>query len=129
MSRNIVFFINPISGTANKKKLEEGIITRCTQEGVAFQILFTSAEGDYGFLKAKIEEESITDIVICGGDGSLRYIISALLDTNVSIGIIPSGSGNGLSRSAGIPQSLEGALNVIFKGSAKSVDGILINDE
>lgn len=129
MSRNIIFFINPISGTKNKRKLEEGIIARCTLEGAAFQILFTSAEGDYRFLHSKIEEGTITDVVICGGDGSLRSIISALLDTNVAIGIIPSGSGNGLARSAGIPQSLKGALDVIFKGIAQPVDGILINDQ
>ena len=129
MSRNIIFFINPISGTKNKKKLEEGIIERCTREGVAFQILFTSAEGDYNFLSSKVREDNITDVVICGGDGSLRSIISALLGTNVSIGIIPSGSGNGLSRSAGIPQSLKGAMDVIFKGIARPVDGIIINQQ
>lgn len=129
MSRHIIFFINPISGTKNKKKLEEGIIKRCTLEGVAFQILFTSAEGDYRFLHSKIEDDGITDVVICGGDGSLRSIISALLGTNVAIGIIPGGSGNGLSRSAAIPQSLKGSLDVIFHGTAQSIDGILINDK
>ena len=129
MSRNIVFFINPISGTKNKKKLEERIIERCSREGVAFQILFTSAEGDYRFLRSKIEEDGITDVVICGGDGSLRSIISALIDTHVAVGIIPSGSGNGLARSAGIPQTVKGSLNVIFEGVAQPVDGIMINNQ
>lgn len=129
MSRNIIFFINPISGTKNKKKLEERIIERCSREGVAFQILFTSADGDYRFLKEKVEEDSITDVVICGGDGSLRFIISALLNTNVQLGIIPSGSGNGLARTAGIPQSISGALDVIFKGKAQAVDAIMFNNK
>ena len=129
MNRHIVFFINPVSGTKNKKKLEEGIIDRCVREGVAFQILFTSAEGNYSYLISKIEEEYITDIVICSGDGSLRAIIATLLNINIAFGIIPSGSGNGLARSAGIPQSLEGALDVIFKGTARAVDGILINEQ
>jgi YegS/Rv2252/BmrU family lipid kinase len=129
MRRNIIFFINPISGTKNKKKLEESIIERCTFEGVAFEILFTSVEGDYNFLRSKIEKDTITDIVICGGDGSLRPIISALLGMKISIGIIPSGSGNGLARSAGIPQKLKGALDVIFNGTAQSVDCILVNNQ
>lgn len=129
MSRNIIFFINPISGTKNKKKLEEGIIKRCTKEGVAFQILFTNVEGDYLYLRSKVKEDNITDIIICGGDGSLRFIISALLNIPVSIGIIPSGSGNGLARSAGIPQSIKGSLDVIFRGRALPVDGISINDQ
>ena len=129
MSRNLIFFINPISGTKNKKKLEEKIIERCNREGVAFQILFTSADGDYRFLKEKVEEDNITDVVICGGDGSLRFIISALLDTNVQVGIIPFGSGNGLARTAGIPLSINGSLDVIFKGSARPVDAIIINNQ
>lgn len=127
MSRHIVFFINPISGTKNKKKLEEIIIERCSREGIAFQILFTSADGDYRFLKAKVEVDNISDVVICGGDGSLRFIIGALLNTEVRIGIIPSGSGNGLARTAGIPQSIKGALDVVFKGTAQPVDAIIIN--
>ena len=129
MSRNIIFFINPISGTKNKKKLEEKIIDKCSREGVAFQILFTSAEGDYRFLKEKIEEDGITDVVICGGDGSLRFIIRALLNTNVQVGIIPTGSGNGLARSAGIPLSIKEALDVIFTGTAGPVDAIMINNQ
>ncbi len=129
MSRHIIFFINPISGTKNKRELEEKILERCTREGVAFQILFTSAEGDYRFLKEKVEEDNITDVVICGGDGSLRFIISELLNTEVQVGIIPSGSGNGLARTACIPQSFDGALEVIFKGAAQRVDAIMINNQ
>ncbi len=128
MSRNIIFFINPISGTKNKRKLEEKIIGRCSREGVAFQILFTSADGDYRFLKSKVEEDNITDVVICGGDGSLRFIITALLNTDVQVGIIPSGSGNGLARTASIPLSIDEALDVIFKGNARPVDAIMINN-
>ncbi|MEO6683998.1 MAG: YegS/Rv2252/BmrU family lipid kinase [Ginsengibacter sp.] len=128
MSRNILFFINPISGTKNKDHLEKKIFNRCILDGAAFQILFTSADGDYRFLKAKIEEDSITDVVICGGDGSLRNIITELLNTNVQVGIIPYGSGNGLARSASIPLSIDEALEVIFRGTAYPVDAIMINN-
>ena len=73
MSRKILFFINPISGTASKLQLEKKIITKCTERNIAFEILFTSEDGNYAFLKKKIEKESITEVVICGGDGSISH--------------------------------------------------------
>lgn len=128
MSRKILFFVNPISGVKSKLELEKQIIKRCAEENVAFEILFTSKEGNYDFLKEKIANEAITDIVICGGDGSLGPIVSSLLNTDVNIGIIPRGSGNGLARTARISKSVDKALDIIFNGNASLVDAFTIND-
>lgn len=128
MSRKILFFVNPISGTKSKLQLEKQIIKRCAEENVSFEILFTSKDGDYNFLKERIENEGISDIVICGGDGSLGPIVSSLLNTDVNVGIIPRGSGNGLARTARIPKSVDKALDIIFKGNASRVDAFTIND-
>lgn len=129
MSRKILFFINPVSGTKSKKQLENRIISRCSERNISFEILFTSVEGDYRFLKDKITKEGITDVVICGGDGSLSPVITHLLRTEVNIGILPLGSGNGLARAAGIPGSLSRAFDIIFNGKAGWVDAILINNQ
>ena len=128
MSRKILFFINPISGSKSKLQLEEKIIKKCEEKNIAFEILFTSPEGSYDFLRDKIEKDLITDIVICGGDGSLSPIISSLLNIKINIGILPIGSGNGLAKTAGIPKSLDKAFDIIFKGNASYVDAFLIND-
>lgn len=128
MSRKILFFINPISGTASKLRLEKKIIKKCTERNIAFEILFTSKDGNYTFLKNKIEKEGITDIVICGGDGSISPIISSLLNTKINIGILPLGSGNGLATAAGIPKSLDKAFEIIFDKNASCVDAFLVNN-
>lgn len=128
MSRKILFFINPISGTASKLQLEKKIIAKCTERNIAFEILFTSEEGNYAFLKNKIEKEGITEVIICGGDGSISPIVSSLLNTRINIGILPLGSGNGLATAAGIPKSLDKAFEIIFDKSASCVDAFLVND-
>lgn len=127
MSRKILFFINPISGTKNKLQLEETIIRRCEEKNILFEILFTSKDGNYQFLRDKIQNEHITDIAICGGDGTLSPIIFSVLNMPVNIGIIPLGSGNGLARTAGIPNSVDKALDLLFSGKSKSTDVFLIN--
>ena len=128
MSRKILFFINPISGTKSKLHLENKIIKKCGEKNIPFEILFTSKEGDYDFLHDKIDREGITDIAICGGDGSISLIVSSILNIPVNVGIIPLGSGNGLARTAGIPKSVDKAIDVILTGKASYIDAFLINN-
>ena len=127
MHRNIIYFINPISGTKGKKQLVEIIEERTRKQFFAFQILQTNAEGDYNFLKDKIAQERITDVVICGGDGTISQIVGALIDEPINIGIIPMGSGNGLALAAKIPREINKALDIIFQGKPSFVDAFFIN--
>ncbi|MEO6819836.1 MAG: YegS/Rv2252/BmrU family lipid kinase [Ginsengibacter sp.] len=128
MDRKIIFFINPISGTTKKLNLEKRIIEECGRRNVSFDILFTSKEGNYEFLREKIRSENFTDVVICGGDGSIAPIIAGTLNTSINIGIIPLGSGNGLAATAGIPKSLNKAFQNIFEGVATATDAFMVNN-
>lgn len=127
MARKIIYFINPISGTKGKEKLVKKIEERTILQNTPFDILTTNAEGNYFFLKEKINNEGVTDIVVCGGDGTVSKIAAALIDEDVNIGIIPMGSGNGLALAANIPKQIDKALDVIFTGKASYVDSFFIN--
>lgn len=129
MSRKILFFINPVSGTKSKMDLEKKIIEKCGEQNISFEILFTSKGGDYNFLHDQILNENITDIAVAGGDGSIRHIVSSVLNLTVNIGIIPLGSGNGLAGTAGIPKSVDKAIDVILAGKSSGTDVFLINNE
>ena len=129
MERNLLYFINPVSGTKRKPLLKETIENNTTARGFTFQIEETRSDGNYSYLKEKILNENITDIVVCGGDGSVSTITSFLLDTKVNIGIVPTGSGNGLALAAAIPYATEATLKVIFDGHASFVDGFRINEK
>lgn len=128
MQRRFIYFINPISGTKGKEQLLQTIKTKTTAQDIPFEILHTNAAGDYTYVKEKIAAEKITDIIVCGGDGSVNQIASALLGTDVNIGIIPMGSGNGLALAAKIPTNASKALEVIFKGKAAYIDSFYINN-
>lgn len=128
MQRKIIYFINPISGTKDKTTAIKLIETRTAQQNIPYQILHTNASGNYYFLKEKIENEQITDIVVCGGDGTISQIAACLIDEVVNIGIIPMGSGNGLAFSAKIPKNINKALDIIFTGKASYIDSFFINE-
>src|SRR4051812_19735724 len=110
MTRKFIFLINPVSGTKGKEHLYELIENRCNENSIHFEVLATSKDGDYTGLCKKIEKEFITDVIVCGGDGSVNQVASYIRRLNVNIGILPMGSGNGLAFSAGIPKDSEKAL-------------------
>jgi diacylglycerol kinase (ATP) len=127
MQRKFIYFINPISGTKNKDELLATIKRRTDKKNIPFEILHTNAEGKYDYLVEKIANEKITDVIICGGDGTVNQVAASLQGNPVNIGIIPMGSGNGLALAAGIKRSPDKALDVIFKGNSSPIDSFYIN--
>lgn len=127
MTRRIIYLINPISGTQSKEKMQQTLVEKTSKSGIAYEILPTNATGDYTYLKEKISKENITDIVICGGDGTVSQVAGALINEPVNFGILPMGSGNGLAFAAKISKKIDKALEVIFNGHATYIDAFLIN--
>jgi diacylglycerol kinase (ATP) len=129
MKRKLLYLINPISGDRNKSSLQEMLRLKTQEQGIEFNMLPTNAEGDYSFLPGLIQAENVTDIVICGGDGTVSAVAAALTGSEVRIGIVPMGSGNGLAFAAGIPADPGEALKVIFAAKASLIDGCMINGQ
>lgn len=129
MTRKILYFINPFSGANRKTALKEMLIEKTLEQNIFFEILFTNDEGDYPFLIDKIKKEAFTDVVICGGDGTVNQIASYLTGTDINIGIIPTGSGNGLALAAKIPKNINKALQIIFTGKPIFIDTFFINEK
>ncbi|WEK36718.1 MAG: YegS/Rv2252/BmrU family lipid kinase [Candidatus Pseudobacter hemicellulosilyticus] len=129
MTRKIIYLINPISGTRGKGNLTALVTKRTAEVGIPFEILPTEASGDYRFLQQRIAEEGITDIVICGGDGSVNQVVHSLAGCPVNFGIVPMGSGNGLAFAAGIPKASAKALEIVFTGKPVLIDGFMVNEQ
>jgi len=126
--RNIIYIVNPISGTGVQKGLEKLIEQKSKTAGISFQIFPSVASGDYSFLIPDIKGKKITDVVIAGGDGTISQVVSSLMKEDVNFGIIPCGSGNGLAYTAKIPKQPAKALDIIFRGKASAIDGFTINN-
>ncbi len=128
MNRKLLFFINPVSGTKNKKKLEELISQKCINNNIEFAFAYTNAKGSYQQEEHLIQDEGFTDIIIIGGDGTVNQLTKSLRHLQLPFGIIPMGSGNGLALAANIPTGFLKALTTIFKGNTIEVDAFMINN-
>lgn len=77
--------------------------------------------------KAAVGEYEI--VVAVGGDGTVNEIASAIAGTDTVLGIIPFGSGNGLSRFLTIPMDAEGAIKTMNAGRTITIDAGKMNGQ
>ncbi len=128
MKRKLLFFINPISGTRNKKNIELIIRKKCIKNEIDFDVVYTNSEGKYSEIEHKIIEEHFTDIIIVGGDGTVNQLTKTFKHLHLPFGIIPMGSGNGLAFAANIPANFLKALKNIFIGNTIEIDAFMVNN-
>jgi len=66
-------------------------------------------------------------VVAIGGDGTMNEIASVLVGSEVMLGLIPCGSGNGLGRHLGIYGPGKGAFTTLLNGEPRSIDTGMAN--
>jgi YegS/Rv2252/BmrU family lipid kinase len=72
-------------------------------------------------------DKGVRRILIGGGDGTLNAAMPHLLGRDVTLGVLPLGTGNDFARSLGIAPSLEEACDIIAAGYTARVDVGLAN--
>lgn len=61
-------------------------------------------------------------VIVGGGDGTLNAAVDALVETQLTLGILPLGTANDLARTLGIPNSLPDACKIIANGKVRRID-------
>jgi YegS/Rv2252/BmrU family lipid kinase len=123
----MLFIINPRSGEKAPTELNErigGIIdyTRFDVEGV-----LTEYSGHAHELAQQAVKDNYHYVIAVGGDGTVNEVASALVNTKTVLGIIPTGSGNGLARHLKIPGDIDSAIETINNRTEKFIDSVDIN--
>ena len=126
--KKIVFIVNPISGTQNKRYILKLLPEKLNSELFDWHIAKTEYAGHATLLAKEYSTQDYHAIIAIGGDGTVNEIARSLVHTNVALGIIPCGSGNGLARHLHIPMDPVGAIKVINRFIAKDVDYGKINE-
>lgn len=67
-------------------------------------------------------------VAVAGGDGSINEVGTLLIGTDIALGVIPCGSGNGLSRCLHIPLNPLKALELINRNATCLIDTVMVND-
>jgi YegS/Rv2252/BmrU family lipid kinase len=68
-------------------------------------------------------------VLAMGGDGTANEVARGLLGSDVPLGIVPVGSGNGLARALRVPLDPARALRALAEGARRRMDVGMINDK
>ncbi len=126
--KQILVLINPKSGLGGPYRYISAIEKAwdTSEHDVSFQFS-QSAEDGAAKVNRAIARGTDTVLVV-GGDGMVNTIGSQLVNTNVRLGVIPAGSGNGFARHFGIPLHPYAAAEALLTGQTKKIDMGKVND-
>lgn len=120
--RDLMLIINPISGTGTKQNVPQTVESMLLGRGCRLDVRFTSGRGDATSLAAEAATNGYAAVMVCGGDGTINETAKALCNTQVPLGLIPAGSGNGLARHLGVPVDVEEAVKIVLEGNVVPSD-------
>jgi len=124
---DIVFIINPISGTHGKENLPELIDQVLGKDRFSTQVFFTEYAGHAAAIAMEQARRGAEICVAVGGDGTVNEVARSLVHTQTALGIVPSGSGNGLARHLCLPMDAKKALQIINQAQIDVFDYGIIN--
>ena len=121
MKRKALFIINPISG--GKKKDQVPALIKKILDHTQFEATIVYTER--AMHSSDLAKEAVGEydyVIAVGGDGTVNEIASAIVGTNIALGIIPFGSGNGLARFLGIPTDTGKSIETINAERVEVID-------
>ena len=121
MPTPILFIINPIAGPRKDKQHVLNVLKN-DFSNLDFDVYQTKSRGDAAEVASQAGDNGYRTVVAVGGDGTVNEVASGLVKTDIALGIIPRGSGNGLARALKIPFHTHAALTVVIKNNLKSID-------
>ena len=118
--------VNPVSGSADEK-LTAQLCALIEEKGHSVRIFATECEGDATTQTRMAMEAGYTSIVGVGGDGTLSEIVEAMGGSDVTLYIVPCGTGNDFARAFNLPKDPVEAFRLQLNGKRKAYDCLTVN--
>ncbi len=125
----IWFIVNPISGGKKKhQKIVQLIGSQLDKQMYLPEIHYTEYAGHATEIADEAVKKNIPVVIAIGGDGTVNEVGKALINSKTALGIIPTGSGNGLARELEIPMKPKLAIESLNTPIFKQIDVCFVND-
>ncbi len=118
---------NPGAGSVD----DEAGLRAKLQHLPAAEVHFTGKEGDATRLARAAVERGCEQVLAAGGDGTLNEVVNGLAEHagEVSLGLLPLGTGNDFARTLGLPATVDECLAVIAAGHTRPVDLVRVRSD
>jgi len=126
---NYLFVINPGSGKNTSEDLTELITKHFAGGETTFKIFLLDQTVKFNQLDAYIKKINPYNVIAAGGDGTITLIANVVAHTDIALGILPTGSANGMAKELNIPLNINEALMVATSCKSSPCDLIKMNDD
>jgi YegS/Rv2252/BmrU family lipid kinase len=113
---------NPNAGRARKLPLLNAVRALLDKAGLEHDLRTTDAPGLGITLAMEAASAGYKGLLAFGGDGTVSEVASGLVESELSLGIIPAGTMNLFARELGIPSRLEEAVDIVARGHTRRVE-------
>lgn len=118
--------VNKTAGGKHGKKVQKALTiveNRLKEKQIKYSVHFTEYKGHGTILTKQLIDNGATKIVVMGGDGTLHEIINGFDNfDNVTLGLIPCGTGNDFAHALNLPKDPKKAIDLIIDGTPKHTD-------
>ena len=126
ISRRVAVIINPVSGTrggpdAARSRAELGSAF-VAGRGFDVDVHVTERAGQARELASAALGRGASIVIAWGGDGTVNEVGSSVAFRDATLGVVPSGSGNGLARELDLPFDPSRALEIALSGRERRID-------
>jgi len=128
LKKKLIVIVNPKSGSSKKNILANQLNRYLDQSIYDFEIIPTLHRGHATEIAETAVKNGAYAIIVAGGDGTINEVAKALVHTSTALGIIPMGSGNGLSYHLGINRNVQKAILNINNHKLIKIDTAYAND-
>lgn len=117
--------VNPLGGKGKSLKALKAAEKIFAERGVEYTVHNTEYAGHATELARELSRKPEAKILVFGGDGSFNEVLNGIENfENVTLGIVPCGTGNDFVRASGHPTKIKEAIDLILKDNVGYIDYI-----
>lgn len=119
-----LFLLNARSGSNRKRDAATLIAKTCDWE---HEIEACRSIDDLDGVIRDAASRGVKAVFAVGGDGTIHEVAKRLIGTDIALGVVPTGSGNGFARHLGLPMNFRKAIRACCGLRVEIIDSASVN--
>ena len=117
-----VIIVNPVSGRKRPLQALEILLSQQPFPDWEVELIPTTGPGNAGAIARELCLRPPDLLAVCGGDGTMNEVVSAVPRPPCPVALLPAGTANVLARELKLPEDLKEALAIAFERRVRMVD-------
>jgi diacylglycerol kinase (ATP) len=118
----LTIIANPIAGRGRAYRSLQRYVRQWPHPDWQFELLPTRGPNHAGILARELLAHPPDLLAVCGGDGTMNEIATAVPEPPFPVALLPAGTANVLAKELGLPLNPVRALKIAMKGNARKID-------